>query len=154
MIKQIIKLIFLFSITASYSQNSINSAGGDLQTPSVNVSYSIGQLKINSIKTSLRLDFNQGVQHAFDIYDCNDYNQLKISIFPNPTSDILNISFVKLTDKLTLRIFDLAGRFVNEEQFLTNDIKIDMSNYANGIYILSFYNFCGLFKSFKVVVNK
>ena len=154
MIKHLIKLILLFSIIASYSQNSINSAGGDLETSSVNVSYSVGQLKINSIKTSLRLDFNQGVQHAFDIYDCNDYNQLKISIFPNPTSDILNISFVKLTDKLTLRIFDLAGRFVNEQKFLTNDIKIDMSNYANGIYILSFYNFCGLFKSFKVVVNK
>ena len=59
-----------------------------------------------------------------------------------------------LTIKLTLRLFDLAGRFVNEQKFLTNDIKIDMSNYANGIYILSFYNFCGLFKSFKVVVNK
>ena len=52
MIKYLIKLIFLFSITASYSQNSINSAGGDLQAPSVNMSYSIGQLKINSIKTS------------------------------------------------------------------------------------------------------
>jgi len=152
-VRKIFKLIFLFFVSISFAQSSITSGGGDI-SGGVNLSYSIGQLKVNVISNPLKLDFIQGVQHAFDIYDCNDYNKLSISVYPNPTSSIVNVSFQKLTDKLTMRIFDLSGRFIHEQKFLNEDVKIDMSTYANGIYILSFYNFCGLFKSFKVVVNK
>ena len=48
----------------------------------------------------------------------------------------------------------IRGRLINENVFLDKLVQVDMSNYANGIYILSFYNFCGLFRSFKVSVLK
>ena len=60
----------------------------------------------------------------------------------------------KLTDKLRVIVFDVAGREIYDDSFTESEFSIDFSSYSEGIYILGFYNFCGLFRSFKVAVNK
>ena len=46
------------------------------------------------------------------------------------------------------------GREVYNHSFTENKFSVDFSSYSEGIYILAFYNFCGLFRSIKVAVNK
>ena len=155
-----LKLITTFFLIGSYlsAQQTVTTSGGEIESNQVSLSYTIGQLKVNTIEkvdsSILELDFIQGVQYAFDVFDCRDYNNIKISVFPNPTSSIINISIEKLTDKLRLIVFDVAGREIYDHSFIESDFSIDFSSYAEGIYILGFYNFCGLFRSFKVAVNK
>ena len=136
----------------------ITTTGSDFSGDNFSISYTVGQLKVNTIdnvnSSPLILDFIQGVQYGFDVYDCRDYNSISFSVYPNPTSSFVNISFEKLTDPITLRVFDIRGRLINENVFLDKLVQVDMSNYANGIYLLSFYNFCGLFRSFKISVSK
>jgi len=62
-----------------------------------------------------------------------------ISIYPNPTSDIINID---LKDKLNaeIQIFNMYGKKVYNKQFVQDFIAIDISNYTNGIYILKINN--------------
>ena len=140
------------------AQNTITTTGSDFSGDNISISYTIGQLKVNTIdnvnSTPLILDFLQGVQYGFDVYDCRDYNSISFSIYPNPTSSFVNISFEKLEDPITLRVFDIRGRLINENIFSEKITQFDMSNYSNGIYFLSFYNFCGLFRSFKISVSK
>ncbi len=155
-----LKLLAAFFLVSSYlsSQQTITTSGGDIESDQVSLSYTIGQLKVNTIEkvdsSILELDFIQGVQYAFDVFDCRDYNNIEISVFPNPTSSIVNISMEKLTDKLRIIVFDVAGRELYDYSFIENKFSIDFSSYSEGIYILGFYNFCGLFRSFKVAVNK
>ncbi len=155
-----LKLLAAFFLISSYlsSQQTITTSGGDIESDQVSLSYTIGQLKVNTIEkvdsSILELDFIQGVQYAFDVFDCRDYNNIEISAFPNPTSSIVNISMEKLTDKLRIIVFDVAGRELYDYSFIENKFSIDFSSYSEGIYILGFYNFCGLFRSFKVAVNK
>ena len=147
-----------FIITFTNAQNTITTTGSDFSGDNISISYTIGQLKVNTIdnvnSTPLILDFLQGVQYGFDVYDCRDYNSISFSIYPNPTSSFVNISFEKLEDPITLRVFDIRGRLINENIFSEKITQFDMSNYSNGIYFLSFYNFCGLFRSFKISVSK
>lgn len=140
------------------AQNIITTTGSDFSGDNISISYTVGQLKVNTIdnvnSSPLILDFLQGVQYGFDVYDCRDYNSISFSIYPNPTSSFINISFEKLSDPITLRVFDVRGRLINENIFSEKITQLDMSNYSNGIYFLSFYNFCGLFRSFKISVSK
>jgi len=155
-----LKLLATFFLVSSYlsSQQTITTSGGDIESDQVSLSYTIGQLKVNTIEkvdsSILELDFIQGVQYAFDVFDCRDYNNIEISVFPNPTSSIVNISMEKLSDQLRVIVFDVAGREIYDNSFVENEFSIDFSSYSEGIYILGFYNFCGLFRSFKVAVNK
>ena len=145
-------------MTFTNAQNTITTTGSDFSVDNISISYTIGQLKVNTIdnvnSSPLILDFLQGVQYGFDVYDCRDYNSISFSIYPNPTSSFVNISFEKLEDPITLRVFDVRGRLINENIFSEKLTQFDMSNYSNGIYFLSFYNFCGLFRTFKISVSK
>ena len=155
-----LKLLATFFLVSSYlsSQQTVTTSGGDIESDQVSLSYTIGQLKVNTIEkvdsSILELDFIQGVQYAIDVFDCRDYNSIEISVFPNPTSSIINISMEKLSDQLRVIVFDVAGREIYDNSFVENEFSIDFSSYSEGIYILGFYNFCGLFRSFKVAVNK
>ena len=155
-----LKLLTTFFLISSYlsSQQTVTTSGGDIESDKVSLSYTIGQLKVNTIEkvdlSILELDFIQGVQYAIDVFDCRDYNNIKISVFPNPTSSIVNISMGNIEDKLSLIVYDVAGRKIYDHSFSEKDFSIDFSSYSEGIYILSFYNFCGLFRSFKLAVNK
>ncbi len=155
-----LKLLATFFLISSYlsSQQTVTTSAGDIESDQVSLSYTIGQLKVNTIEkvdsSIIKLDFIQGVQYAIDVFDCRDYNSIKISVFPNPTSSIVNISMEKLSDELRVIVFDVAGREIYDHSFTENEFSIDFSSYSEGIYILGFYNFCGLFRSFKVAVNK
>lgn len=156
--KKISFCLCFFIVIFTNAQNTITTTGSDFSGDNISISYTIGQLKVNTIdnvnSTPLILDFLQGVQYGFDVYDCRDYNLISFSIYPNPTSSFVNISFEKLEDPITLRVFDIRGRLINENIFSEKITQFDMSNYSNGIYFLSFYNFCGLFRSFKISVSK
>ena len=147
-------IILLIPLISSYGQNSINTTGGNINSNGINLSYSVGQLKINAIgsnSSTLNLDFIQGVQYAFSIYDCSRLASIELSVYPNPSSKIV---YIKTIDepKLKLTIFDIAGRLIYE-QTLQGSTTIDVENYSNGTYIFAFYGFCGLIKSFKVLKN-
>ncbi len=147
-------IILLIPLISSYGQNSINTTGGNINSNGINLSYSIGQLKINTIESSsstLNLDFIQGVQYAFSIYDCSSLASIELSVYPNPSSQMV---YIKTIDEpnLKLIIYDIAGRLIHERA-LESSTTVDVENYSNGTYIFAFYGFCGLIKSFKVLKN-
>ena len=147
-------VILLIPLISSYGQNSINTTGGNINSNGINLSYSVGQLKINTIgsnSSTLNLDFIQGVQYAFNIYDCSRLVSIELSVYPNPSSKIVYINTID-EPKLKLIILDIAGRLIYE-QTLEGSTTVDFENYSNGTYIFAFYGFCGLIKSFKVLKN-
>jgi hypothetical protein len=55
-----------------------------------------------------------------------------VSIYPNPTSDILTISTGKYSGLITTNIYDLFGRKI----ITTNEKEISLKSFADGVYIL------------------
>jgi hypothetical protein len=65
---------------------------------------------------------------------------LSCSLSPNPTSDIAKLWFSVIPDDaVTVSIMDLQGRilFTETKALLSNVYVLDVSNYTNGIYIVS-----------------
>jgi hypothetical protein len=57
-----------------------------------------------------------------------------IKIYPNPTTDILNIS--DLTESSTINVFNVSGQLVLTKSSVESNEKIDLSYLDNGIYMI------------------
>jgi hypothetical protein len=64
----------------------------------------------------------------------------EITIFPNPTPNILTIQYnILQVGKMTAQVFDATGKKLITEEFIINSFsnkRYDLSKYANGIYML------------------
>ncbi|WP_422105432.1 BspA family leucine-rich repeat surface protein [Winogradskyella sp.] len=88
-----------------------------------------------------------GVQITNDTYDCSEAGVGTLSItsleseqillYPNPTSSSFSIKGLTTTSQI--RIYDVNGRLILEEQ-RSDDRVIDMSRYDNGVYLVEISN--------------
>ena len=81
-------------------------------------------------------------------------DEIKINIYPNPTSGIVTVSFASTeVNPNTIIIMDLQGRIVmemiNESGSIFNK-EINMSHLENGLYIINFINENGIIKSSRI----
>lgn len=75
-----------------------------------------------------------------------DNNFDKINIYPNPASNFVFIDGISIEN---IKIFDNSGKLVG----VTSSNKIDLSNYANGIYIMQISDIEGVVHSRKIIKN-
>lgn len=68
-------------------------------------------------------------------------NNNSVSFFPNPTKDIVNISWDSKENFNTISIVDVTGRLLKKEKTVnTNFHLIDMSEIPSGIYVIEMKN--------------
>ncbi|MBN2776967.1 MAG: T9SS type A sorting domain-containing protein, partial [Bacteroidales bacterium] len=65
----------------------------------------------------------------------NSLNDASIVIYPNPSSGIFNIESEILS---TIVITDVTGRVILTTDLINKNTEIDLSNYGNGVYFISF----------------
>jgi len=78
-----------------------------------------------------------------------DYTEDLISIYPNPTSDILNIHFVQFDDDKLYKanVYDvIAGEFVSTFYVINGTKQLDVSSFTSGVYLIQVEDFEGTFK--------
>jgi hypothetical protein len=62
-------------------------------------------------------------------------NDLEVSVYPNPTSNLLNFTSNHEID--LIEIYDLSGKRINS---FVNTKSIDISNYNSGVYIVKIFS--------------
>lgn len=61
-----------------------------------------------------------------------DLSDVTFSVFPNPTSDFLNVS---TSDNIeSIKVFDMNGRLVLSDTYNTSSVKLDVMSLTNGFY--------------------
>lgn len=61
----------------------------------------------------------------------------KFSLYPNPSSDLLNISLPRPSNQsLTLEVFDVLGKRVYTQQIGTIKTKVNISKWNSGVYLV------------------
>lgn len=71
-----------------------------------------------------------------EVLDNSSFDTSTISIYPNPTSDFINIQSDSLQD-FNIEIFDLLGNQVGKHKNLN---QVDISNFNSGVYLLKITN--------------
>jgi polyhydroxybutyrate depolymerase len=73
----------------------------------------------------------------------NKANSLMVNVFPNPSSNRINISFDNPADRIVeLKLFDVNGIMIYSDYLVPTDsvFSISTSNYNNGVYMLQIEN--------------
>lgn len=85
-----------------------------------------------------------------------ELDNLEITIFPNPSTDFININLSTELDinKSYFKIIDVNGNEVLSNTIYYHHSKIDISNLYAGLYFFQLYNEIGLLKTLKISVIK
>jgi len=65
----------------------------------------------------------------------NDIEELKLSVYPNPTSDLVNIKSQSNIE--TLQVYSLSGKRLIEMSPNTTDVQMDISSLSSGAYLIN-----------------
>lgn len=98
---------------------------------------------INHAQTVIAVDVN------FITVGIDENNSLNIAIFPNPTSNLLNI----VGDNIVrVQVYTLAGQEVFDNQYESNDISVNVQDWSAGTYVVKVMG-NGFSKTEKIIVK-
>jgi PKD repeat protein len=75
-------------------------------------------------------------EQAINLLGEDEAAEQRLSIYPNPTQDMLFISNAKTIENLELR--DLSGKVVLTNAPQSNDVQLNLSSFDAGVYFLRF----------------
>ena len=148
-------LMFGISIPAQYA-NPVS--GSDASGTGGTISYSIGQV-VYTVLAGTVGNIIQGVQQPYEIsiiIGSEDIfkNNLKYSIYPNPTDDYL---ILKISDNeaenLSYQLYNIQGKVIQYNKIMNRESKISMNSYVSGIYLIKIYDKNREIMAFKIIKN-
>ena len=75
----------------------------------------------------------------FSPLSLNNYNQNKLSVYPNPASNYLDVMIEGDQSIYLIELFDMQGRKVLSQQLLGDINRLDVQYLERGTYMLKMY---------------
>jgi hypothetical protein len=137
---------------------TIITTGNNATGSSGTVAYSIGQIFYTYIGESF-YGVAQGIQHeetsdAFSEPLDNIEPKAEIVVFPNPTTDFVNITmegYEAESGQRSYQIFDIQGRVVKQNSIDQNETQISLNDLSASIYLLQVSINNKVLKTFKIL---
>ena len=149
-----------------------NSAIGPYASWSAPHTYHFPSMEIGMILLSFRPYSDTATAHyryyieengtALDSLDIIVYNSFlsidkqdayQFQIYPNPTSNLLNIKTENLDDNLNVTISDLTGKKILTQQIINGKTQLNIEHLSKGVYIYTIRKDRSILKTEKLVVN-
>lgn len=164
-----------FDITFNVSKNSVPVVGANVTIGTTTIvtnasgiavftgkipgtySYTVtaaGYANASGSVTVVNANVTQNVTLTFPV-GIDDNSIASVRAYPNPTTGNLNVSLPQNIDGgATIRIMNIIGNvlYENRVDYSTNELKLDISGYSNGIYFVRI-KCSGFEKTIKVVKN-
>ena len=159
--KKQIPLIILFVMTAAsvFAQSAIVPVGGDAQSNSGSVSYTVGQIAVQSAANSNgSITVLEGVQQPYEIMavGVDEYPQIALNavVYPNPTENIAQLQlngFEIPANGLRAILYDGNGKQLQSVTVTDDLTTFQIGQYATGTYYLKLRDGKRTLKTFKIV---
>ncbi len=153
-------IVFLLSLAgATFAQSAIVSLGGDTQGNSGIVSYTVGQIAVQTAANGDgSVSVAEGVQQPYEIMTVgvDDYPQIALDavVYPNPTENLAQLQlngFEIPADGLRAILYDGNGKQL-QSLMVTDDLTaFQIGQYATGTYYLELRDGKRVLKTFKVI---
>lgn len=145
--------------TLGMAQSAIVSVGGDAQSATGSVSYTVGQIAVKSVANSSgSISVAEGVQQPYEIQTVgvDDYPQIVLDavVYPNPTENLAQLKlngFEIPASGLQAHLFDGAGRLLQLLTVTDELTAFQIGQYATGTYYLELRDGKRTLKTFKIV---
>jgi hypothetical protein len=137
-------MLISISVTAQVKQEVIASAGGfnTSADKSLSISWTLGETIIPTFTSkdgSLILTHGFQQKYVITAIQENLGDPVQVNIYPNPTSDIINIQFETATDKeISLFLLDAQGKLVKSEVIEASVLnrELNLQSLPAGVYYL------------------
>lgn len=146
------------SQTTKEIMQTIITTGNDATGNSGSVAYSIGQVVYTYIGQSLHT-VAQGIQQQvknanLEIPEVPAETKAEIVVYPNPTTDYVNIKLKDLestNEKRSYQLYDIQGRLIKQSTINDTETQVSLSGLRTSIYILKVNFNNKAFQSFKIL---
>ena len=137
---------------ALYSQSNFVATGGNASGSGGSISYSIGQIDYMTI-TGTGGAMTEGVQQPFVVPTSIIENEVDFTvvIFPNPTSDFIEVIRKDINVNLNYELLDINGRIIERNNLNSFTKTIDMSSLPDGTYYLKVNSDDKMQKTFTII---
>lgn len=134
--KNTIVLLSLFTAVTVTAQEVVSTQGDSYVTSIGSIDFTLGEVIINT-GTDGSHDLTQGFhQTNWNLLGVEDFApDYEASIFPNPTSDVLNIKTSSF-ENVTYTLYDAQGKLVLQSILAAELTPIQVSHLAPGSYSL------------------
>lgn len=150
--KQLLSLFFFCFCAYGFSQSNVLSSGKDSSSTSGKSTYSVGLIHYKEASGTGGTS-STGSQIALEVtqtLNLDNNNLVSLSIYPNPTSSVLNIN-VKTENSYQYTLTDLTGKQVLSGAVSNLESKVDLSGLNSAIYILNIKQNNNTIESYKIV---
>ena len=147
----VLPLIVIGGSLSCSAQEVISTQGETLSNSQGSISYSVGEVVINT-ETDGDYDITQGFHQAnWTFVGIEDFSpSYEASIFPNPTSELLNIK-TELFDDVEYLLYDVNGKQILKGKLTGKQTSIQVNHLSTGSYSLTLRNEEQNLKTFKLV---
>ena len=136
----LITLLFTLSASAQIKQEVISSAGGYNVNGGLSISWTLGETIIPTFeKDGLILTHGFQGQMLLTTVEENLDVLVKVKVFPNPASDVVNIQFESPVEgEIVLTIINSQGKLIKRELIESTVVEkqINLQDIPAGIYYL------------------
>ena len=149
-------LLGISTTTVLHAQEAATAAGGEASGSGGSVSYSVGQVAYASA-SGAGGSVAEGVEQPFIsvVTSIEEASDINLSIFPNPTANLLTLSVGKFDTKdLQYQLFDMSGKLLATKKITNSTESISLLELAAATYFLRISNNTHPeVKTFKIIKN-
>ncbi len=147
---------FFLHVTTSYSQtissNVLSNSGDEFIAGKINLNWTLGEAVVDMLENG-DIIHTQGFHQTFILNttfsseSASKGSLLKeqltpsVSVYPNPTQDILNIKFNNVDENVLVELYNMAGQKLFYKEVPTKVVyQLNMKPYSEGSYLLNLIN--------------
>ena len=149
-------ILLLSVLNNLQAQEIVSIAGGEASGDGGSASYTIGQAVYTTHQGTDGNSIAQGVQQPVEISTVLGINEttinLKVSVYPNPTTNHLTLKTEK-TEGLTVLLYDLQGKLIESKKVTTKTSTIKLEKLAAATYFLKVVKNNKPIRIFKIIKN-
>lgn len=129
--------LFVSSISVLNAQEVISTQGDSYGNGTNTLDFTIGEQVIETASNGTN-DVTQGFhQTNLIITNIEDLGiNFSVNIYPNPTSDALNLSIEKY-ENLSFQIYDMEGKLLKKSNLISPLTNVNLSDYPKGTYLFT-----------------
>lgn len=147
-------ILFLLTIAVSFSlfsQQLLSSSGDFYESNLLQIGWSIGETVIDTYSANDVILTNGFHQSKLSITNVDDILNLDLKLYPNPTADILNVSFNSGFLELEYSVFNSSGDKLKNGTIIQPNQQINFQRYSSGTYLVKFFYSDGKTDTYKII---
>jgi len=149
--KQLLILGLLTIINSVHSQEVVSTQGETYSSPNAIIDFTVGEVVINTVSDGTN-NITQGFhQTNWNFVGLENHTpSFEAIIFPNPTSEVLNIR-ASAFENVIYTLYDAQGKLIVKDKLTAEQTLIPVSQLATGSYSITLNNPTQNLKTFKLI---